>query len=336
MIIGLTGYNGAGKGEVAKNLEKKSFYYYSLSDAIRDELAERGIDITRDSLTKTGNELRERLGSSILAERILAKLEPDKNYVIDSIRNPEEIKVLQKRKDFFLLSIEAPAELRFERVKARKRENDPQSIEEFMKVEERENANMNPAFQNLLACREAADIHVENTGALEELASKIDLVLGRVLEKYRQRVKRIDWDTYFMNIARVVASRSNCIKRKVAAVIVRDKRIVSTGYNGSPRGVKICDEGGCVRCNSFVEGGTKLDECLCSHGEENAIVQAAYHGISVKGGIMYTTFSPCLWCSKMIINAGIVEVVYNADYPLNDTAQNMLKEAGVIVRKLKL
>ena len=82
-----------------------------------------------------------------------------------------------------------------------------------------------------------------------------------------------------MAIARVVASRSNCVKRKVAAVITRDRRIISTGYNGTPRGTRNCNEGGCPRCNGFAEGGTRLDECLCSHGEENAITQAAYHGV---------------------------------------------------------
>ena len=336
MIIGLTGYNGAGKGEAAKYITKKSFYYLSLSDAIRDEVNKRGEVITRDSLTRVGNELREQFGPTILADHILAKLESDKSYVIDSIRNPAEINTFRKRKDFLLLSIEASPEVRFKRIKARNRENDPQTIDEFKMVEERESQNSNPVFQNLSACREMADVHLENNSSLEMLFQEVDKALAGFLDLYRRRVKRIDWDTYFMNIAGVVASRSNCIKRKVAAVIVKDKRIISTGYNGTPRGVKNCDEGGCLRCNSFADGGTKLDECLCSHGEENAIVQASYHGISVKDGIMYTTFSPCLWCSKMIINAGIVEVIYNADYPLNETATQMLKDAGVSLRKIKL
>src|SRR3989339_1056158 len=101
--------------------------------------------------------------------------------------------------------------------------------------------------------------------------------------------KRPDWDHYFMDIARVVATRSNCSRRHVAAVIVKDQRIISTGYNGTPRGIKNCCEGGCPRCSSETPSGEKLDECICSHGEENAIVQAAYHGISVKDGILYTT-----------------------------------------------
>ena len=114
-----------------------------------------------------------------------------------------------------------------------------------------------------------------------------------------------------MDIAKVVASRSNCMKRKVAAIIVRDKRVISTGYNGTPRGTVNCNEGGCPRCNGMAPSGTALDECLCSHGEENAIVQASYHGVSLKDAIIYSTFAPCLMCAKMIINSGIREVVYN-------------------------
>ena len=126
------------------------------------------------------------------------------------------------------------------------------------------------------------------------------------------------------------------MKRKVAAIIVRDKRVVSTGYNGTPRGTRNCNEGGCPRCNSLATSGTNLDECLCSHGEENAIVQASYHGVSLKSALIYTTFAPCLMCAKMIINSGIHEVVYNMDYPLNESAFRLFTEAGILVRKLKV
>jgi len=148
--------------------------------------------------------------------------------------------------------------------------------------------------------------------------------------------RRPTWDEYFMEIAKVVAARSNCIRRKVAAIIVKDKRVISTGYNGTPRGAKNCSEGGCPRCNESPESGKRLDECFCSHGEENAIVQAAYHGISVKEGVLYSTYSPCLICTKMIINAGLTEVVYNEEYPLSGNSLALLEEAGVKVRKLKL
>ena len=147
--------------------------------------------------------------------------------------------------------------------------------------------------------------------------------------------ERPSWDDYFMAIGYTVASRSNCVKRKVAAVVVKDRRIISTGYNGTPRGTRNCNEGGCPRCNQLVEGGTRLDECLCSHGEENAITQAAYHGVSLRGSTLYTTFSPCLQCTKLIINAGLVEVIFNSDYPLGGLSLELLREAGVEVRKLE-
>jgi len=150
----------------------------------------------------------------------------------------------------------------------------------------------------------------------------------------QQTQERPDWDHYFMEIAHVAARRSNCCRRHVAAVIVKDNRIISTGYNGTPRGIKNCNEGGCPRCNSDTPSGEHLTECLCSHGEENAIVQAAYHGIAVADATLYTTYSPCLLCAKMIINSGIREVVYHQRYTIDDTARRLLQEAGVILRSL--
>lgn len=151
----------------------------------------------------------------------------------------------------------------------------------------------------------------------------------------KKTTKRPSWDKYFMDIAHVVATRSNCSRRHVAAVVVKDQRIISTGYNGTPRGIKNCNEGGCPRCNSDVPSGHDLGQCLCSHAEENSITQAAYHGISVKGATLYTTFSPCLMCAKMIINAGIKEVVYHQRYSIDDISTKLLIDGGVIIRGLK-
>ena len=177
-----------------------------------------------------------------------------------------------------------------------------------------------------------ADENLINGGTIEELHDALDdLVKGRLMSE-----RRPGWDEYFMGIAQMAALRSNCMKRKVAAVIVKDRRIVSTGYNGTPRGVKNCNEGGCPRCNSLATSGTQLGECLCSHAEENAITQAAYHGVSVKGGNLYTTFAPCLMCTKMIINAGIEEVIYNLDYPLNEVSFQLLGQVGIQVRQYRV
>jgi len=141
------------------------------------------------------------------------------------------------------------------------------------------------------------------------------------------------WDEYFIKIAQLVASRSSCSSRQVGAVIVKDKMLISTGYNGTPRGIKNCDEGGCKRCEDKklgkLKSGEKLDECICVHAEENALLQAAYNGISVKGATIYTSLCPCSYCTKHIINAGIKKVFYSKDYALDEQSKSLFKEAGV-------
>jgi dCMP deaminase len=330
MIIGLTGKNGSGKGEVANFLKERGFHYYSLSDALREEAQNRGKEITRDILVVLGNELRETEGPGCLAERIFSKLDPEKQYVIDSIRHPAEVQVFRRRKDFTLLRIHAPDRLRFERLRQRGRENDPQVWEDFQALEAQEAKSSVKTDQQLDQTLKLANTQIDNNGPIKELHEKVKHVVLDISKKET----RPGWDEYFMNIAKVVALRSNCMKRKIAAVIVKDKRIISTGYNGTPRGIKNCNEGGCPRCNAIDASGKDLGECLCSHGEENAIVQAAYHGVSVKGSTLYTTFSPCLMCTKMIINAGIAEVVYQGNYPFLELSLSLLHQAGVTVRKV--
>ena len=329
MIIGLTGENCAGKGTVTAYLKKKGFEYYSLSDVVRDVLAKEGKEITRDNLIKKANELRSK-DASALAKSVVVKLKQNKNYVIDSIRNPFEANELMKLK-FTLVYVTAPAQLRFERMLARNREHDPKTFKEFLALENAERANKDEKKQNIEATAALASKILVNDGDFSKLYDNIDHLLAELNGDFM--VERPSWDEYFMSIASVIASRSNCMKRKVAAIIIKDKRIISTGYNGTPRGVKNCNEGGCERCNTNTESGKNLADCVCSHGEENAIVQSAYHGIAIKGSSLYTTFSPCLLCTKMIINAGIGEVVYNAEYPLADQTIKLLKEAGIVVRK---
>lgn len=144
---------------------------------------------------------------------------------------------------------------------------------------------------------------------------------------------RPSWDDYFMGIARVVATRSNCSRRHVGAVVMRDNHILSTGYNGTPHGVKNCFAGGCPRCAGTVKSGSNLEECLCVHAEQNAICQAALYGTSLQGATIYITLSPCLTCAKLIINSGIREVVYDGCYEFLDKVKKILKESGVKYRE---
>ena len=177
MIIGLTSLSGAGKTTVSEYLVKKGFEYYSLSDILREELKKKGKEITRENLQEIGNELRRIHGNSVLAEKTLEKIRLGKNYVIDSIRNPSEIEALKKNKDFSLVFIDAPISTRFNRIKARKREQDPETFEEFRKSEEKELQSKDSSNQQLIKCREMADINIINDSTIEELYQKIEKML---------------------------------------------------------------------------------------------------------------------------------------------------------------
>jgi len=148
------------------------------------------------------------------------------------------------------------------------------------------------------------------------------------------KIKRPSWDKYFMEIAELVSTRSTCLRRKVGAVIVKDKRILSTGYNGAPSKLPHCEEIGCIREKLKIPSGEKHELCRGLHGEQNAIIQAAYYGISIKDSIIYVTCHPCSVCAKMIINSGIKEVIIKESYP-DKMAQQLFKESKIKVRILK-
>ncbi|MFH1380561.1 MAG: cytidine/deoxycytidylate deaminase family protein [Candidatus Omnitrophota bacterium] len=142
---------------------------------------------------------------------------------------------------------------------------------------------------------------------------------------------RPDWDTYFLDIAKLISKRSTCLRRTVGAVLVKDKRILATGYNGAPSGIKHCEKTGCLRDTLKVPSGQRHELCRGLHGEQNALLQAALHGVTVKGAKMYATTQPCIICAKMLINAGIKEVIISGSYP-DKMAKDFFKEAGVKVR----
>lgn len=139
---------------------------------------------------------------------------------------------------------------------------------------------------------------------------------------------RPSWDSYFISIARLVADRSTCLRRQVGAVIVKEKRVLSTGYNGAPAGFKHCAEVGCIRARRAIPAGERHELCRGVHAEQNAIVQAAAFGVSVRDGSLYCTHFPCVLCAKLLINAGITKLVVLESYP-DDLSKSMLEEAGV-------
>jgi len=329
MIIGITGSYAAGKDTAAEILEEMNFKHISFSDLIREEISRRDEEPTREKMIEVGNDLRFRLGPNVLARLALEKVEDGENYVFTSVRNPAEVELLQKREDFILADIQAPEKERFRRIIKRTREGDPKSLAELREKEGREKSK-DPHKQQLDTVSKMAKIVIVNDKTIEVLSKKIHKLVEDWL--YKLQDKRPNWDNYFMDIAEQIKVRATCMSSKKGAIIVKDKMIISTGYNGSPKGIKHCTAGGCERCTlrhlGRIKSGVYSAPCICCHSEENAIVQAGYNGVSTKGATMYTTFTPCTMCAKMIINAGIKKVIAKKIYP-DDVGTKLFKEAGV-------
>ncbi len=139
---------------------------------------------------------------------------------------------------------------------------------------------------------------------------------------------RPDWDTYFMEMAQVARTRSTCLRRRVGAVLVKDHRLLTTGYNGAPSGLSHCETTGCLRSERQVPSGLNHELCRGLHAEQNALIQAALHGVSVYGATLYATHHPCVICAKMIINAGVQKVIFGGEYP-DSLSKGLLEEAGI-------
>ncbi len=149
-----------------------------------------------------------------------------------------------------------------------------------------------------------------------------------------EKNKRPDWTEYFMDITRLVARRSTCIRRQVGAIVVKDKRILATGYNGVPTGLAHCEDTGCIREQNNIPSGQRHELCRGLHAEHNTIIQAAYHGISISGATLYCTTLPCSICLKMLINAGITAIIYEQGYP-DELTESLLNETDLTLTKVK-
>ena len=147
--------------------------------------------------------------------------------------------------------------------------------------------------------------------------------------------QRPDWEVYFLKIAQLAYTRSTCIRRHVGAVLVKEKKILATGYNGVPSGISHCADVGCLRDEEQVPSGQRHELCRGLHAEQNAILQAAYHGVSIQGSVLFCTNFPCVICSKMLINAGIRQIFYLEGYP-DPLSERMLNEAGMDLRRIEM
>ena len=330
MIIGITGTIGSGKDTAAAFFIKQEFVHYSLSRIIDDELQKEGKELTRLNRQEKGNSLRKQFGNGILAIRTITKMEDGKNYLVTSIRNREEIEQLKKTsKSFFLLNINAEPLLRFQRTQERKTSViDPKDFEEFLANDKKESVSADGSGQEISKCAELADFTVLNNGGLEEFHNQL---AQRLAELQKQMAyKRPNWDEYFINIMEEISKRSTCDRGRMGALVVKDKRILTTGYSGSPIGLPHCDEVGHMIVDVIDESGTTRKHCIrTTHAEQNAMIQAARFGISIDGATVYCRTEPCHVCAKMIINAGIKRVVCKKRYHAAQVTRDILKDANV-------
>lgn len=337
VIIGLTGMYCSGKDTVAEYLEKKGFTHFSLSDLIREELGRRGIEVTRDNLINVANELRTNFGHGVLGERALQKMKGQPgDFVISSIRHPGEVRALKKHGHFFLVEVRAPIKIRFARIKKRDREKDPKTLSELRAKEKLESQESGPG-QQLTNVIKMANFVVMNNSTLKKLQGKTDRMLADLKKKAAKMpvYVRPTWDEYFLGIMDAVATRATCDRGRTAAVIVKDKRILSTGYVGSPMGVPHCDEVGHEMKKVIDEDGSVSQHCVrTSHAEQNAISLAARNGVAIDGATIYCKLAPCYTCAKMIINAGIKRVVCRKRYHSDKESMRVFRQAGVKIEVL--
>lgn len=304
---------GSGKGELVKILEKNGYRFLSLSDMVREEATRLGLPHAREYLQNVGNELRARHGAGALGLKVRERIErePGVPWVIDGIRNPGEIRELRRLPDFQLVGVTVSEDVVIERLLSRKREGDALTRELILERLKRERGvGEPPEGQQVAKCLEQCDYLIINEGTLEDLEAKLTHFLHLLSGEDRPTFHEI-----FMEVAYTWAKRATCLRRRVGAVIAKDKQQLTTGYNGAPRGVPHCAElGGCLREKLGIPSGQRHEICRGTHAEQNAITQAAKFGIPIEGSTLYCNCFPCVICTKMILNAGIDTVVYDSDY----------------------
>jgi len=340
MIIGITGTLGAGKGTVVEFLKQKGFKHFSVRAYLIQEINKRNLPVNRDSMVMIANQLREMNSPSFIVEQLYEKAKQEQgDVIIESIRTTGEVEKIKEKRGI-LLAVDAEPQTRYSRIIIRQSETDNQTFEEFLADEKREMYSIDPTKQNLSACINKADFIIKNDKDFEHLKKQVEEIFEKIKEpqeidfQKREVHQRPSWDEYFMKITSIVAERSTCLRHNVGAVIVKNKRIITTGYNGAVRNQKDCLELGCKKDELKLETGFGAEECRAVHAEQNAIAQAGIHGANIEGGTIFCTHIPCRMCAKQIINAGLKELIYYFNYEGSKDSLKLLQECGIKIKKI--
>lgn len=296
MLIGISGTQCSGKTEVARYLTFQGFKFITYSKHTQSKITP---DLAFDDITQLINYVTNNW------------LE---NFVFIGIDSLEHLELFSKRPFFLHISIDSPILLRFKRY----------NQGDLLQFIEKFDSNF-----DIIKINSSSSLSIINTfSTVQDLYVKLS-----ELNLTDQQRLRPSWDSYFMRLADLAALRSNCMKRRVGCVIVKDNRVVATGYNGTPRNLKNCNQGGCSRCNnSLNSSGLNLSTCLCLHAEENALLESGRERIS-GNTILYCNTCPCLTCTIKIVQTGIKEVVYSQSYSMDELSSKVFKEAGVTLRQ---
>ncbi|TFK36977.1 cytidine deaminase-like protein [Crucibulum laeve] len=248
------------------------------------------------------------------------------HFVTADLRTRDLVESFVKRPFFLLLSVDAPLYERFQR----SQNLQFSTLEEFVLEDDRAVFGNEPLANSKTSLQSMSDlVNIQITNSYPSV-SDLRLYLDR-LDLLDSEHLRPGWDAYFMTLASLASRRSNCMKRRVGAVLVRENRVLATGYNGTPRGLLNCNEGGCYHCN-----GTSIPtgsfECVCLHAEENALLEAGRERIG-ENAVLYCNTCPCLKCTVKIIQTGVKAVVYNLTYKVDDASAALFKQAGVQLRR---
>lgn len=324
LIIGITGYIGAGKDIVVNYLVKQGFTHISLSDILRRDLTVVGEEITRGSLQEIGRRMRKEYGSGVLAKRALAETIGEKNCVISGIGTVAEVNVLRQQEDFHLWFINAPLKTRYARVKLRAREGEAHTFAHFKKTEEKEKKGGGKGYREFEKTKKVAESIINNNSSITALYTKVEAALHKI------RNTRGNWNNYFLGIMQAVRERGTCDRGRTGCVVVKDNRILTTGYVGSPSRLPHCSEVGHLIQEVVKDNGSISKHCIRTiHAEQNAICQAARAGIALEGATMYCYLEPCFTCAKMIINTGIQKVIAQKAYHSSQHSREAFKQAGI-------
>lgn len=312
MLIGISGSLYSGKDIVVNYLTEKGFKLLSV-----------GGDTEKEAYREQYGESSKHFNDfdsfyNYITENWLA------NFIIADIADDEELNLLLKRPFFLHISVDSTILFKHRQYMSQRTKG---SIEAF--IEEIDSISLDS---------KTSPMKINNQGHFKIFFTSHDK--QKIQEKleesklWDQTRLRPGWDLYFMRLADLAALRSNCMKRRVGCVIVKENRVVATGYNGTPRHLTNCNEGGCSRCNEGNPQGSSLSTCLCLHGEENALLEAGRDRIG-SNSILYCNTCPCLTCSVKIVQTGIKEVVFSQTYSMDDASALVLKEGNVLLRQYK-